>query len=31
MDTAEPKDIIASTAAYTAVLVVFIGVGGGGA
>lgn len=29
MSTAEPKDIIACTAAYSAVLVVFVGVGGG--
>jgi hypothetical protein len=30
MDTAEPKDIIASTAAYAAVLVIFVGVAGNG-
>jgi hypothetical protein len=29
MDTAEPKDIVAATAAYAAVLVVFVGTGGG--
>lgn len=28
MDTAEPRDIIASTATYAAVLVVFVGVAG---
>ena len=28
MDTAEPKDIIAATAAYAAVLVIFVGTGG---
>lgn len=30
MDTAEPKDIIASTAAYAAVLVIFVGAAGNG-
>ena len=29
MDTAEPKDIVGATAAYAAVLVVFVGTGGG--
>jgi hypothetical protein len=29
MNTAEPKDIVGATAAYAAVLVVFVGTGGG--
>lgn len=29
MDTAEPKDVVGATAAYAAVLVVFVGAGGG--